>query len=168
MDIYRDRAKIGLSLINMRVFNGTRITSVHSNITKRRFLGRLQSLAIPRQGCRFCFLDSISSFGVIHQKLPFSFLTMLYSYFLAGLVAAGLTSAVPITTSLSSASSIWVTQVPTSIRPYAIAHYNAGGCIVGQQYHRFPVTGLSSNNAFTLISTNAPGSTGLGILPHTH
>ncbi|KAH8660757.1 RmlC-like cupin domain-containing protein [Tricladium varicosporioides] len=65
-------------------------------------------------------------------------------------------------------SSIWVNTVPTYVRPYAIQHYDAGGCVVGQQVYRFPVTGPSSDNAFTLISTNAPGSTALGVLPHTH
>lgn len=65
-------------------------------------------------------------------------------------------------------SSIWVTSVPSYVRPYAIPHYLAQGCVVGQQIYRFPVTGPSSDNAFTLISTNAPGSHYLGVLPHIH
>src|ERR1700712_3621162 len=84
---------------------------------------------------------------------------MLHSLVLASILAAG---------SASADSSIWVTSVPTSLRPYAIAHNNAGGVVVGQQYFRFPVTGPSSDNAFTLISTSAPASTELGVLPHTH
>jgi hypothetical protein len=42
----------------------------------------------------------------------------------------------------------------------------AGGCVIGQQVYRFPVTGPSSDYVFSLISTNAPGSTSLGVLPH--
>ncbi|KAE9367091.1 RmlC-like cupin, partial [Stipitochalara longipes BDJ] len=68
----------------------------------------------------------------------------------------------------NSSSSIWVTEVPTYVRPYAIAHYMAGGCVIGAQVYRFPVTGSSSDYAFSLISTNAPGSTSLGVLPHIH
>lgn len=68
----------------------------------------------------------------------------------------------------SSNSSIWVTQVPTYVRPYAIPHYLAQGCVVGQQIYRFPVTGPSSGYVFSLIQTNSPGSTALGVLPHLH
>jgi quercetin dioxygenase-like cupin family protein len=74
----------------------------------------------------------------------------------------------PFTHAISSSNSLWVAEVPTHVRPYAIQHYSAGGCVIGQQVYRFPVTGASSDNAFTLISTNAPGSTDLGVLPHTH
>jgi len=76
-----------------------------------------------------------------------------------------------VTASLSnstSSSSIWVTEVPTYVRPYAIAHYLAGGCVIGAQVYRFPVTSPSSGYAFSLISTNAPGSGSLGVLPHIH
>ncbi|KAJ4343532.1 hypothetical protein N0V87_000299 [Didymella glomerata] len=44
--------------------------------------------------------------------------------------------------------------LPDYVRPYII--------------YRFPVTGPSSDYAFTLISTAAPASTSLGVLPHTH
>jgi quercetin dioxygenase-like cupin family protein len=67
-----------------------------------------------------------------------------------------------------SQASIWVTSVPSTIRPYAIAHYVPNGYVVGQQIFRFPVIGASSGNAFTLIQTNAPGSAYLGVLPHFH
>lgn len=67
-----------------------------------------------------------------------------------------------------SNSSIWVTEVPAYVRPYAIPHYQASGCVIGQQVYRFPVTGPSSDYAFTLIGTNAPGSDTLGVLPHLH
>lgn len=70
--------------------------------------------------------------------------------------------------SASAQASMWVTSVPTYVRPYAIAHYNAAGCVVGNQVYRFPVTGPSSGYAFTLIGTSAPASTALGVLPHIH
>ncbi|QSZ37024.1 hypothetical protein DSL72_009116 [Monilinia vaccinii-corymbosi] len=73
--------------------------------------------------------------------------------------------------SLSTArdkSSVWVTEVPDYVRPYAIAHYDASGCTIGNQVYRFPVTGPSSGGAFSLLATNAPGSSALGVLPHTH
>jgi quercetin dioxygenase-like cupin family protein len=44
----------------------------------------------------------------------------------------------------------------------------AGGCVIGAQVYRFPVTGPSSGYAFSLISTNAPSSGSLGVLPHIH
>ncbi|KAI9649179.1 hypothetical protein NHQ30_001747 [Ciborinia camelliae] len=65
-------------------------------------------------------------------------------------------------------SSVWVTEVPDYVRPYAIAHYDASGCVIGNQVFRFPVTGPSSGGAFSLLATNAPGSTDLGVLPHIH
>lgn len=68
----------------------------------------------------------------------------------------------------SNTSSIWVDDVPSYVRPYAIQHYSAQGYVVGQQIYRFPVTGPSSDYAFTLISTNAPGSSDLGVFPHQH
>ena len=68
----------------------------------------------------------------------------------------------------SANSSIWVSSVPSYVRPYAIPHYSAQGCVIGQQVYRFPVTGPSSDNAFTLISTAAPSSNYLGVLPHIH
>ncbi|KAF4633084.1 hypothetical protein G7Y89_g5040 [Cudoniella acicularis] len=74
-----------------------------------------------------------------------------------------LATSLPIADAYNSSSSIWVDQIPTYVRPYAIR-----GCVVGQQIYRFLVTGPSSDSAFTLISTNAPGSTSLGVLPHIH
>ncbi|TVY46382.1 Quercetin 2,3-dioxygenase, partial [Lachnellula occidentalis] len=72
------------------------------------------------------------------------------------------------TRALNYPGPIWVDEVPTYVRPYAIQHYSAGGCVVGQQIYHFPVTGQSSDYAFTLMSTNTPGSDSLGVLPHTH
>lgn len=39
---------------------------------------------------------------------------------------------------------------------------------MGSQVYRFPVTGPSSGYAFKLMSTNAPASGSLGVLPHIH
>ncbi|XMA19004.1 hypothetical protein WAI453_011795 [Rhynchosporium graminicola] len=65
----------------------------------------------------------------------------------------------------SKESSIWVTEVPTYVRPYAIQHYYAQAYIIGQRIYRFPVSGPSSDYAFALTSTNAPGSPDLGVFP---
>lgn len=67
-----------------------------------------------------------------------------------------------------AASSLWVTEVPTAPRPYAVRHYGIDGLAIGAQVYRFPVTGPSSDYAFTLISTAAPASGYLGVLPHVH
>jgi hypothetical protein len=95
---------------------------------------------------------------------------MLYNLFLTGAAVVGFANAAPNgnTSTSKSDSTIWVTKVPTSVRPYAIPHLLAGGCVLGQQVYRFPVTGQSSGGAFSLIQTNAPGSTELGVLPHIH
>lgn len=68
----------------------------------------------------------------------------------------------------TSSSSLWVSEVPDSPQPYAVRHYGIPGLVIGSQIYRFPVTGPSSDNAFTLISTAAPGSGYLGVLPHVH
>ncbi|KAL2062376.1 hypothetical protein VTL71DRAFT_6642 [Oculimacula yallundae] len=88
---------------------------------------------------------------------------MFYHLLLASVAILDLATA-----QFSNASSIWVTEVPSFVRPYAIEHYSAQGYVVGQQIYRFPVTGPSSGYAFTLISTNAPGSSDLGVFPHQH
>lgn len=59
-----------------------------------------------------------------------------------------------------------VTKVPDHVRPYIVRAYALDGYRVGAQVYRFPVTGPSSDYAFTLISTAAPASTSLGVLPH--
>ncbi|KAF2690820.1 RmlC-like cupin [Lentithecium fluviatile CBS 122367] len=65
-------------------------------------------------------------------------------------------------------SSLIVTTVPDYIRPYVVHAYTLDGVRLGAQVYRFPVTGPSSGNAFTLISTASPSSTDLGVLPHAH
>lgn len=65
-----------------------------------------------------------------------------------------------------AAGDLIVTKVPDYVRPYVVRAYTLDGYLVGSQVYRFPVTGPSSNYAFTLISTAAPASTSLGVLPH--
>ncbi|RDW85233.1 RmlC-like cupin [Coleophoma cylindrospora] len=69
---------------------------------------------------------------------------------------------------LAACSSIWVTEVPDYVRPYAIPQYQGRAVSIGDQVYRFPVTGPASGGAFTLLGTNAPASTSLGVLPHLH
>lgn len=86
------------------------------------------------------------------------FLTLVVT--LIGAVAAGQSI------SKHDNSSLIVTQVPDFVRPYAIRAYTLDGVRIGSQVYRFPVTGPSSDYAFTLISTAAPASSELGVLPH--
>lgn len=65
-----------------------------------------------------------------------------------------------------AARDLIVTKVPDYVRPYIVRAYTLDGYRVGPQIYRFPVTGPSSGYAFTLISTAAPASTSLGVLPH--
>lgn len=66
----------------------------------------------------------------------------------------------------NSSTGLVVTKVPDYVRPYAVRAYTLDGVRIGSQIYRFPVTGASSDNAFTLISTAAPASSELGVLPH--
>ncbi|KAJ5345633.1 hypothetical protein N7452_003637 [Penicillium brevicompactum] len=85
-----------------------------------------------------------------------------------------LTSALFLLASLGLAQSatledLYLENAPSAPRPYVIPHYaNSHAVTVGDQLYRFTVTGPSSDNAFTLMSTNAPGSSSLGVLPHVH
>jgi hypothetical protein len=88
------------------------------------------------------------------------------------MLLAAFTTLVGLAASLSSSSharaagDLIVTKVPNYVRPYIVRAYTLDGYRVGSQVYRFPVTGPSSNYAFTLISTAAPASTSLGVLPH--
>ncbi|KAL1612555.1 hypothetical protein SLS60_000783 [Paraconiothyrium brasiliense] len=88
--------------------------------------------------------------------LLFPFVTLF------GAVAAGQGATKP------DNSSLVVTNVPDYVRPYVVRAYTLDGVRIGSQIYRFPVTGPSSDNAFTLISTAAPASSELGVLPHIH
>ncbi|KAL4789559.1 RmlC-like cupin domain-containing protein [Aspergillus venezuelensis] len=66
-------------------------------------------------------------------------------------------------------SDLYVNEAPSSPRPYILPHYaNSHAVTIGAQLYRFSVTGASSDYAFTLMSTNAPASGSLGVLPHIH
>ncbi|KAL4919256.1 RmlC-like cupin domain-containing protein [Aspergillus aurantiobrunneus] len=68
-----------------------------------------------------------------------------------------------------SLSDLYVDTAPSSPRPYVLPHYaNSHAVTIGSQLYRFAVTGPSSDYAFTLMSTNAPASGSLGVLPHIH
>ncbi|KAL4876935.1 quercetin 2,3-dioxygenase [Aspergillus karnatakaensis] len=69
----------------------------------------------------------------------------------------------------SKPTSLFVENAPDHLRPYIIRSYaNAQAVNVQAQTYRFMVTGPSSDNAFTLMDTNAPHSNALGVLPHHH
>ncbi|KAJ6023903.1 hypothetical protein N7540_004700 [Penicillium herquei] len=64
---------------------------------------------------------------------------------------------------------LFLENAPSSPRPYVIPHYaNSHAVTIDSQLYRFTVTGPSSGYAFTLMSTNAPSSGSLGVLPHIH
>lgn len=65
-------------------------------------------------------------------------------------------------------SSLYVDEAPQFVRPYVLPKERGLNVRVGQQIYRFSVTGNSSGGAFTLLQTNAPDSTELGVLPHIH
>jgi quercetin dioxygenase-like cupin family protein len=70
---------------------------------------------------------------------------------------------------IAGRSSLYVDVAPDHVRPYVIEHYAPAQAVsVGQQVYRFPVTGLSSGGAFSVLSTSMPGSSELGVLPHIH
>ncbi|KAJ5667847.1 uncharacterized protein N7477_006417, partial [Penicillium maclennaniae] len=77
-------------------------------------------------------------------------------------LGAGLTQA-------QTLEELYLENAPSSPRPYIISHYaNSHAVTIGSQLYRFTVTGSSSDNAFTLMSTNSPSSGDLGVLPRIH
>ncbi|OJD35825.1 quercetin-dioxygenase [Diplodia corticola] len=80
---------------------------------------------------------------------------------LASLLAAGCSAA-------EESASLIVDTAPQYLRPYVLPKHSGQAVAVGQQIYRFSVTGNSSAGAFTLMQTNAPASSSLGVLPHTH
>ncbi|KAH7141859.1 RmlC-like cupin domain-containing protein [Dactylonectria macrodidyma] len=78
-------------------------------------------------------------------------------------------SAFPVQTPLRSRPSLELLNPPHHPRPYVIRHYApANGVVTGNIVFRFPVTGPASDNEFTLVGTNGPGSEDLVVLPHIH
>jgi quercetin dioxygenase-like cupin family protein len=67
-----------------------------------------------------------------------------------------------------NSSSIILDEAPQTTRPYALRKGSGQAVVVGSQVYRFSVTGNSSAGAFTLMQTNSPDSTALGVLPHLH
>lgn len=64
---------------------------------------------------------------------------------------------------------LYVTTAPSTPRPYIVPAYSSVQAVaIGSQIYRFPVTGPSSGNAFTLVTTAGPASSALGVLPHIH
>ncbi|KAK4508205.1 hypothetical protein PRZ48_001943 [Zasmidium cellare] len=69
----------------------------------------------------------------------------------------------------SALSPLFLDTPPSQSQPYAIKRFAPAKAVaVGQQIYRFPVTGASSDGKFSLLSTSAPGSSSLGVLPHQH
>ncbi|KAH6646107.1 RmlC-like cupin domain-containing protein [Truncatella angustata] len=68
----------------------------------------------------------------------------------------------------ASNGTLIVDEAPQYLRPYALRKGAGQAVQVGSQVYRFAVTGNSSDGAFTLMNTNAPDKTGLGVLPHIH
>ncbi|CAD6443904.1 4e3e9b3b-416a-4793-a5c3-e3a073ea57e5 [Sclerotinia trifoliorum] len=116
-------------------------------------------IPVHHLSCTLSFTFTSNTSSLITFIMHTSTLTSLVLAF--GLASASRTTS-------HEKSSVWVTEVPDHVRPYAIAHYDAGGCMVGNQLYRFPVTGPSSGYAFSLLSTNAPPSSALGVFPHIH
>lgn len=69
----------------------------------------------------------------------------------------------------SALSPLFLNTPPSQSQPYAIKRFAPAKAVaVGQQIYRFPVTGDSSDGKFSLLSTSAPASSSLGVLPHQH
>ncbi|GMF65649.1 unnamed protein product [Phytophthora lilii] len=69
--------------------------------------------------------------------------------------------------SIASASLV-VDTAPDELRAYVLPKNHGEAVKIGDQVYRFSVTGPSSGGAFSLLQTNAPESTSLGVLPHIH
>ncbi|KAF6819346.1 quercetin 2,3-dioxygenase [Colletotrichum sojae] len=83
-------------------------------------------------------------------------------------VGLPLVAAAPRGLSNSTSRDLVVDQAPDSPQPYALRKGGGRAVAVGAQIYRFSVTGNASAGAFTLMQTNAPDSTELGVLPHIH
>ncbi|KAK8217742.1 RmlC-like cupin domain-containing protein [Phyllosticta paracitricarpa] len=95
----------------------------------------------------------------------------------ANLLAGALASVLPLASAApksmefsgsSNANDLFVSTAPQEPKPYILPKMAGRAVSVGQQIYRFSVTGNASAGAFTLMQTNAPSSTSLGVLPHMH
>ncbi|OHE98045.1 hypothetical protein CORC01_06714 [Colletotrichum orchidophilum] len=68
----------------------------------------------------------------------------------------------------SACKGLVLDQAPETSQPYVLRKGSGRAVLVGDQVYRFSVTGNSSAGAFTLMQTNAPDSSALGVLPHIH
>lgn len=59
-----------------------------------------------------------------------------------------------------------VKTVPDHVRPYVVRAYSLEGVMIGAQTYYFPVTGPSSDNAFTLQITTGGVQGSLQVIPH--
>ncbi|KAH7193968.1 RmlC-like cupin domain-containing protein [Fusarium flagelliforme] len=93
---------------------------------------------------------------------------MRTSTLLVGLAA--LATAAPSTQSQPKSRShpLVVDRAPDTPRPYMLPKGFGRAVSVGSQVYRLSVTGNASDGAFTLLQTNAPSSSELGVLPHIH
>ncbi|KAK7533791.1 RmlC-like cupin domain-containing protein [Phyllosticta citribraziliensis] len=71
-------------------------------------------------------------------------------------------------TGAADVNDLFVSTAPNEPKPYILPKMAGRAVAVGQQIYRFSVTGNASAGAFTLMQTNAPSSTALGVLPHIH
>lgn len=114
----------------------------------------------------YTFVNAIESSSIIHCTMH-SLLIVLVT--LAAGVAQGHPPPGDGKHLALSLSDLYVENAPDHLRPYVIPHYaNSHAVSVGSQVYRFMVTGPSSDYAFTLMSTSAPASMDLGVLPHIH
>lgn len=91
----------------------------------------------------------------------------------AAALAGALSSLVAVSSAAPAAraaatSSLYVDEAPQHLRAYVLPNMAGQAVAVGQQIYRFSVTGNASAGAFTLMQTNAPDSTALGVQPHIH
>ncbi|KAL0941766.1 quercetin 2,3-dioxygenase [Colletotrichum truncatum] len=85
-------------------------------------------------------------------------------------LAAGLplVAAAPQGLAAKATKDLVLEQAPQTPQPYVLRKGAGRAVLVGEQVYRFSVTGNASAGAFTLMQTNAPDSTELGVLPHIH
>lgn len=114
----------------------------------------------------FSSLQSITTF--VHNQTTFDRTAKMKT---AAVLASAISLAAAFPNSLGNRvgnGSIVVDEAPQYARPYVLRKGTGQAVQVGSQVYRFAVTGNSSAGAFTLMNTNAPTGSGLGVLPHTH
>jgi quercetin dioxygenase-like cupin family protein len=64
--------------------------------------------------------------------------------------------------------SLIVKDNPNTLRPYVLPHLHGTLLQLGDTPFRFPITGSTTNNSFTLLTTNGDISPGLNVFAHRH